>query len=214
MIRRIRNPLILMAIIAIPVQAELKLGQDASVVFATVEQGTKILTSSDDFVQRMSPFDRAARVQSDRDTDESTYLKYVGARVLAWNPNETKEIESAIAEIQSQLNALSVPLSGTIFMIKTTGKEEGDAWSKWREAGLSDLLGALTPMEFMLRFTASHREIDTIIVGTADPAHLKTNVDALLQGPLPSDVYEETLARLAKVGEQPAGGRRARPGLT
>jgi len=95
MIRRLRTLLILMAILCAPVQAELKLGQDATVVFATVEQGTKILASSDNFVQRMSPFDRAARVQSDRDTNESTYLKHVGAQVLAWNSDETKKIESA-----------------------------------------------------------------------------------------------------------------------
>jgi hypothetical protein len=127
MIRYSLKLCILLAIVCAPLQAEMKIGQDASLVFATVEQGTSILTSSDDFVQRMSPFDRSARVQTDRDVGQGEYLRYVGSQVLAWDSSEIKKIESAIAGIQSQLNAISLPLSGKLFMIKTTGLEEGDA---------------------------------------------------------------------------------------
>ncbi len=83
------------------------------------------------------------------------------------------------------------------------GQESGDAWAKWQEAGLADLVGDMTPIEFMLRFTASHAHVDTIIVGTADAAHLEANVAALLKGPLPADVYDEALKRLTAVGIKP-----------
>jgi Aldehyde dehydrogenase family len=55
-------------------------------------------------------------------------------------------------------------------------------------------------MEFILRFTFSHPEMDTNIVGTINPAHLHDNVRALLQGPLPQPLYVETKRRLEFAG--------------
>jgi Aldehyde dehydrogenase family len=55
-------------------------------------------------------------------------------------------------------------------------------------------------MEFILRFTFSHPEMDTNIVGTINPAHLQDNVRALLQGPLPQPLYVEAKRRLELVG--------------
>ena len=49
----------------------------------------------------------------------------------------------------------------------------------------------MTPMAFILRFTFSHPDMHTNIVGTVNPAYLQDNIDALLQGPLPPDVYAE-----------------------
>jgi aryl-alcohol dehydrogenase-like predicted oxidoreductase len=62
---------------------------------------------------------------------------------------------------------------------------------------ISDLAGDGTPMEFMLRFTISHPDMNTTIVGTSNPAHLAANVAAARKGPLPADVYEAARARFA-----------------
>lgn len=67
----------------------------------------------------------------------------------------------------------------------------------WRETGVQDLLGGMTPMEFMLRFTISNPDMSTTIVGTANLAHLQDNVRAASRGPLPQDVYEAARARFA-----------------
>jgi hypothetical protein len=45
--------------------------------------------------------------------------------------------------------------------------------------------------------------MDTTIVGTINPVHLNDNVEAVLHGVLPADVYEETKRRLATAGLQP-----------
>ena len=66
----------------------------------------------------------------------------------------------------------------------------------WERAGLDELLGAMSRMEFMLRFTLSHPELDTTIVGTADVAHLRENLEAVRKGPLPADLYAEACGRL------------------
>lgn len=84
-----------------------------------------------------------------------------------------------------------------------SGKEEGNAWEKWQQVDVSDLLDGMSRMEFILRFTYSHPHMDTTIVGTINPDHLQANIDALEQGVLPADVYEEAKKRLAGAGLGP-----------
>ena len=67
----------------------------------------------------------------------------------------------------------------------------------WNEAKLDDVLGGMSRMEFMLRFTISHPDMCTTIVGTANAAHLADNASAAAKGPLPADVYAEAKRRLS-----------------
>src|SRR5262245_53754085 len=83
------------------------------------------------------------------------------------------------------------------------GKHEGVQWARWQQVQLDDLLDGMTPMEFILRFTFTHPDLDTNIVGTINPEHLQHNVDVLLQGPLPADVYGEAKRRLDAAGSTP-----------
>jgi aryl-alcohol dehydrogenase-like predicted oxidoreductase len=83
------------------------------------------------------------------------------------------------------------------------GKEQGDFWTAWQRVGIDDLLGDMSRQEFILRFTISHPDLDTTIVGTINPEHLQDNVTALLAGPLPADVYAEAKRRLADAGSEP-----------
>ena len=110
-----------------PSHAQIKLGSDTIVAFATIDQGKQILTARDDFVRRMSPFDRAGRMKTDRDVSEKEYLEFVGKNVLAWDDAEKQKITSAFQGIQVELEALFLPLPKKVFIIKTTGNEEGGA---------------------------------------------------------------------------------------
>jgi len=83
-------------------------------------------------------------------------------------------------------------------------RERGGFWDKWQEVEIDDLLNGMPRMEFLLRFTVSNPDLDTTIVGTTNPQHLAQNVDALLRGPLPTDLYEEAKRRLAAAGSAPA----------
>ena len=85
----------------------------------------------------------------------------------------------------------------------TEGKHEGVQWERWQKVHLSDLLDGMTAMEFILRFTFSHPDLHTNIVGTISPAHLKNNVEILKQGPLPAEVYTEAKRRLDAAGSTP-----------
>jgi aryl-alcohol dehydrogenase-like predicted oxidoreductase len=68
---------------------------------------------------------------------------------------------------------------------------------RFEKTDLSDLLGDMTSMELMLRFTISHPDMHTTIVGTKDPQHLAANVAVASKGPLPADVYEQAKTRFA-----------------
>jgi aryl-alcohol dehydrogenase-like predicted oxidoreductase len=87
----------------------------------------------------------------------------------------------------------------------TEGKQAGRQWDRWQQVHLDDLLEGMTPMEFILRFTFTHPDLHTNIVGTINPVHLQHNVSVLLQGPLPADVYAETKRRLDAAGSTPQG---------
>ena len=62
------------------------------------------------------------------------------------------------------------------------GKQAGDTWEAWQRAEIDDLLAGMTPMELVLRFTISHPDVHTTIVGTANVEHLRENVAAALKG--------------------------------
>jgi aryl-alcohol dehydrogenase-like predicted oxidoreductase len=82
----------------------------------------------------------------------------------------------------------------------TEGKRDGVQWERWQRVQLADLLGGMTSMEFILRFTFTHPDMHTNIVGTIDPVHLRHNVDVVRQGPLPADVYAEAKRRFDAAG--------------
>jgi len=75
--------------------------------------------------------------------------------------------------------------------------------SVWEEAKLDDLLNGDSAMEFVMRFTATHPNMTTNIVGTLNADHLQSNITAMGKGPLPADVYKEAKRRLANAGTTP-----------
>jgi aryl-alcohol dehydrogenase-like predicted oxidoreductase len=83
------------------------------------------------------------------------------------------------------------------------GKQRGLQWDRWQRANVDDLLDDMTPMEFILRFTFTNPDLDTTIVGTANPAHLHNNVAMLQKGPLPAHLYADAKQRLAAAGSAP-----------
>ena len=77
-------------------------------------------------------------------------------------------------------------------------QEPGLGQRNWETSGIEDLLAdaGMSTMEFVLRFTLSHPGLSTTIVGTANPAHLATNIATAEKGPLDAGLYEEAKKRL------------------
>ncbi len=110
------------------VNADVNLREGCAVRFASVEEGAEILGRKDEFIQRLSAFDRAARMKTDRSISEVEFLKFVKGNVLAWNKSEKAKIEEAIASIRPALDALPLSLPKIVNLVKTSGAEEGQAF--------------------------------------------------------------------------------------
>ena len=112
----------------------------------------------------------------------------------------------AIIAAASKAGAGIVIRGGAAKGAPTEGKHEGVQWDRWQKVELRDLLDGMTPMEFILRFTFTHPDLDTNIVGTIDPGHLRHNVEVLKQGPLRS--------RCVRRGQAPPRGGGLGPART
>ena len=97
------------------------------VVFATAEQGRAVLTQRDDFVERLSPFDRAARLKRDSAVSEREFLSFVGANVADWNAAQSQRVTTALDTVRENFRASKLTFPAGIMLIHTTGKEEGGA---------------------------------------------------------------------------------------
>jgi len=76
------------------------------------------------------------------------------------------------------------------------GLPEGEGQRRWESSGIEDILDGMSRHEFTLRFTLSHPDLSSTIVGTSNLGHLKGNVEIAEKGPLPPDLYEEAMRRL------------------
>ena len=105
-------------------QGQIRLGNNTDVVFASGVQGRAILVHRDDYVLRMSPFDRAARLKTNKAVSQAQLLDFVGRHAREWSDEEIRHVTSALQEIQPRFKALGLPLPRQILLVKTTGDED------------------------------------------------------------------------------------------
>jgi hypothetical protein len=105
-------------LLAVPARAE------PSFKFASASEGRALLSVRDEFIEQMTPFDRAVRLRTDREVSESEYLAFVAQSVLEWESKEKAAIECALQQISPALSRLFPRLRDPIHLVKTTGKED------------------------------------------------------------------------------------------
>lgn len=71
--------------------------------------------------------------------------------------------------------------------------EFGIAWERVAAVAAESGLGAI---ELTLRFALGQKGVSSLLVGTADPAHLAANVEAARLGPLPQELHDRLVAAL------------------
>jgi aryl-alcohol dehydrogenase-like predicted oxidoreductase len=76
------------------------------------------------------------------------------------------------------------------------GLSEGEGQRRWEASGIDDLLADMSRLEFVLRFTLSHPDLSSTIVGTSSLVHLRSNLAIAEKGPLPADLYEQARSLL------------------
>ncbi len=96
-------------------------------IFASEEEGKTVLTARDDFIDNMSPLDRAVRMRSEKPVPVDEFLKFVGNNVVAWEKEDREQIQRILDTLAPKLEAYAPYLPDTVYLIKTTGDEEGGA---------------------------------------------------------------------------------------
>src|SRR5262249_38937035 len=76
------------------------------------------------------------------------------------------------------------------------GLAEGEGRGRGGPGGPDGLLDGMPRLEFVLRFTLSHPDLTSTIVGTSNIGHLHGNLAAAEKGSLPAGFYEEVKKRL------------------
>lgn len=96
-------------------------------IFLSAADSRPVLSARDDFFIRLSPFDRAARLKTDHDVSEEQFVEFVASSALDWEQHEKRKVEAAFQKALAGASRLSLPLPNRIRLIKTSGREEGDA---------------------------------------------------------------------------------------
>lgn len=95
--------------------------------FATVEEGQALLTSRDAFIERLSPFDRAARLGSADPVSEEAFLAFVARHVVPWDDEGRRRVGDALESLREGCARHLRGLPERIDFVLTTGGEEGGA---------------------------------------------------------------------------------------
>jgi hypothetical protein len=110
------------------------LSPGSTVVFASIDEAQRVLTRRDDFIAALSPFDRAARMKTDREVTEAEFLAFLGRNALSWTVEERDTLKRVFLNVADKLTGWHVPLPSTVLLIKSTGAEEGQAVYTRQEA--------------------------------------------------------------------------------
>ncbi|NIE63205.1 hypothetical protein F3J17_04905 [Burkholderia sp. Ax-1719] len=102
----------------------------SKVIAVSVAKGRDLLSTIDDYVLRQTHFDRQARLGLRREVVEVTqpiYLDYVASQVLSWTDDEISALKHIVIGLATFFAPLDLNLPPIIYVVKTSGQEEGYA---------------------------------------------------------------------------------------
>lgn len=131
---------------------------------------------------------------------------------LEWDIFDTMQIPYSALEREHEdwitmaaERGVGIIIRGGVAQGETSSGERTETWRQFQRAGLDDLLeDGESRSAFVLRYTLTHPHAHTIIVGTTRSEHLRENVETVMRGPLPEDVYAEAKRRLDAIGQTPS----------
>ena len=100
---------------------------DATLRFATRQEGVDLLTAEDEFAKALTRFDLQVRLGTTGEVSKYAWRKSVADQVLEWTPEEQKNVLDALKDLPGMLTNLNLPLPKEVLLILTTGNEEAGA---------------------------------------------------------------------------------------
>lgn len=107
--------------------------QDINCTFITKEEGKKLITQHDSYIDNLTQLDLDCRCDK-RGATLDQYLKLCEEAVLDFTEEEIEDMTYLLCEIDSELKrrGMVLPCMEQINLVKTTGKEENDAFGYTR----------------------------------------------------------------------------------
>ena len=131
-------------------------------------------------------------------------------KLLEWNVFDVMQIPYSLLEREHEDVIAKASDMGVGIIIRGgiaqgeigEGRGVQETWDKFAEAGVDEFLSeGETRSSFVLRYTFSNPNVDTIIVGTTSTDHLSENIQAVSRGTLSDEVYAEVKRRMDSIGE-------------
>lgn len=110
-----------------PLTADLPLHGETVLHLATVQESREVLAARDTFIRVLSRFDRQSRLRADEDVELETFLTFVAGEARPWSDAEREKLAGVVEQLRERLEPFDLPLPKRIRLVKTTGREEGNA---------------------------------------------------------------------------------------
>jgi hypothetical protein len=126
MMQKFLSIILLSLTIIFPLSAQTFTFSDNTIIkFLPPNDACAILLDNDEFITSLSPFDLSARLKTDKDVSTEEYLHLISKSILNWSNSEIDSIMKKFISISEKLLAYKINFPDTIYLIKTTGEEEG-----------------------------------------------------------------------------------------
>lgn len=120
--------------------------------------------------------------------------------------------QSGKAIVARGVTGRGAPAKG--WQTRPIGTVQGQVQDLWERAGLDEILGGMSRIEFMIRFVLANDDIDVALVATTNLLHLADDIAIANKGPLDAGLAAEAKRRLDAAGGGAGMGEYARGGPT
>ncbi len=134
-------------VIFTPLRA-IELIDGTELVFADSAAAAALVITDDDYMQRISAYDRSASLRTDREVSVAEYKQHLARNVQNWPDSLKTMFEQFARNHHTQLQALQLNLPGKIILIRTSGDEVGGvsvAYTRMNTIVYTDLMLAGAP---------------------------------------------------------------------
>jgi len=107
--------------------AELRLAENCTVHFSSPEQSKLRLAKRDVYIKGMSPFERAAKIKKAGPISTDQYIEFIQKQALDWSDADQAKLLKIIQAAKPKLAPYAKHFPRDIYLIKTTGNDEGGA---------------------------------------------------------------------------------------
>ena len=115
-------------IFSVNTSAGVAISENCQIEFANKRQGGDLLAQKDDYIQRLSKFDRTAKLQRKNPASEKQFLKFSRKQSMEWSDSEREKLEAIIESLRPLMVPYARFLPPQVQLVKTTGRLESNAF--------------------------------------------------------------------------------------